>query len=372
MGNLSAIAKSPVVEKIEEWWKTVGSSEAPRRYLGASVIGHECDRYLWLYFRGLLRDDFDGRMYRLFDRGRREEDVFVRELRGIGCEVWPVDTRTGGQWAVSAVGGHFAGHLDGVARGIPGAEKTPHVLEFKTHSAASFAKLEKSGVKIAKPQHYAQMQVYMGLMKLTRALYLAVNKDTDAEYAERVEFDRAYFGATMDRAKRIIEGDDAEPCASRPDDWRCKFCPGRAICWPSASDDRLTTVPRSCAIDCRTCWHAAPVTDGNGARWTCKLGMACSIGQPCRCDFHLLLPGIVRAKLECFRAETGTVEYKLPDGTVFANGGCAISSEEMRDNPKSVVLSPEVQACRTTFPGAHIVQEKDVFSPDSTGDWKPQ
>ena len=63
--------ESETVARIWEWWARKGRSEAPRRYLGASVAGHECDRYLWLHFRGLFRERFEGRMYRLFERGRR-------------------------------------------------------------------------------------------------------------------------------------------------------------------------------------------------------------------------------------------------------------------------------------------------------------
>jgi hypothetical protein len=51
------------------------------------------------------------------------------------------------------------------------------VVEFKTHSAKSFRKLVQRGVAEAKPQHWAQMQVYMQLTGLTRALYVAVCKD---------------------------------------------------------------------------------------------------------------------------------------------------------------------------------------------------
>jgi hypothetical protein len=42
----------------------------------------------------------------------------------------------------------------------------------------SFVELVAKGVRQAKPQHFAQMQIYMRLTTLTRAMYLAVNKDT--------------------------------------------------------------------------------------------------------------------------------------------------------------------------------------------------
>lgn len=49
-----------------------------------------------------------------------------------------------------------------------------HVVEFKIHSAKSFAELVAKGVVLAKSQHAAQMQIYIHLAGIIRALYLAV------------------------------------------------------------------------------------------------------------------------------------------------------------------------------------------------------
>jgi hypothetical protein len=122
-------------------------AETPARgYLGASVIGHACDRYLWLSFRWAGAEAFDGRMLRLFDQGHRAEARFVDELRMIGAEVHETGP-DGQQFAVEACGGHFRGHMDGAALGLPEAPKTWHVLEFKTHNAKSFKALQAEGVR---------------------------------------------------------------------------------------------------------------------------------------------------------------------------------------------------------------------------------
>lgn len=57
-----------------------------------------------------------------------------------------VDPETGRQFRVEAHGGHFGGSLDAVALGPLEAPKTWHVVEFKTHSAKSFAELVAKGV----------------------------------------------------------------------------------------------------------------------------------------------------------------------------------------------------------------------------------
>ena len=80
-----------------------------------------------------------------------------------GATVLDVDPETGRQWRVEAHGGHFGGSLDAVAIGLKEAPKTWHVAEFKTHSAKSFRDLVAKGVALSKPQHWAQMQIYMHL-----------------------------------------------------------------------------------------------------------------------------------------------------------------------------------------------------------------
>jgi hypothetical protein len=170
-------------------------------------------------------------MMRLFDTGNKEEARVISDLRAIGCEVHEVDI-DGKQFSVFGVEGHLSGHLDGCIFGVPEAPKTWHVLECKTHNAKSFAKLLKIGVRDAKPQHYCQMQLYMHLSGMTRALYLAVNKDTDDLYSERVKYNEAESEMLMDRAHRIIN-DTAPPnrISTREDYFECSWCPAKSICW---------------------------------------------------------------------------------------------------------------------------------------------
>jgi hypothetical protein len=281
--------QSKTVEAIYVEYKRRGDTEQPRSYLGASIIGHNCERYLWYTFRFCCRPEFSGRMYRLFSTGDYEELRFVNDLRSIGCEVHDADS-DGNQFAVEALGGHFSGHLDGYALGVLEAPKTWHVLEFKTHNDKSFKKLVKEGVKKSKPQHYAQCVVYMGLTEMTRALYLAVNKDTDELYSERIQFDNIEFNTLMARAERIITGNSPpERISTRQDYYECSFCDARQICW----GDSKSALPIP-GVSCRQCCHATPTMDGK-ACWKCekhKRGLS-PADQSKTCDDHLVLPGLI-------------------------------------------------------------------------------
>ena len=97
--------------------------------------------------------------------------------------------------------------------GLLEAPKTWHVVEFKTHGLKSFRELVAKGVTEAKPQHWAQMQIYMHLTGLTRAMYVAICKDTDDLHVERVRADTDAAERLLAKASRVIH---ARAAASAP------------------------------------------------------------------------------------------------------------------------------------------------------------
>jgi hypothetical protein len=329
MSDLSQHLQPPVVAKIYDWWQQRGRSQKPRQYLGGSEIGHHCERYLWYKFRNSISEQFDGRLYRLFDRGHKEEARFVEELRGIGCEVHEFDS-DGKQFEIVALDGHFRGHADGVALGIPGAERTWHLLEFKTASADRFAEVAKSGVEKAQPQHYAQMQVYMHHLGLTRALYLVVSKNDDQLYAERIRYDGAVAEQLMRRAERIIRSPEAPPRPyERNDYYLCKWCAARDLCWGLGTE----AVPVH-AIDCRQCCHATPKERG---KWVCERRQ--QYGTVC--DKHLFLPSFLEPYGAPADATETSITYRASDGYEFTAGvgEDVLTSRDLASMPKDLLFA---------------------------------
>ncbi|TSE32977.1 oxidoreductase [Tepidimonas taiwanensis] len=324
-----------------------------RPHLGASLIGHPCARYLWLSWRWADKEAFDGRMLRLFEAGRQFEQRIVGELRAIGVQVTDVDEQ-GRQWRVSDHGGHFAGSLDGAALGLPEAPATWHVLEFKTHNAKSFEELKAKGVRDAKPMHYAQMQVYMGLTGMTRAMYIAENKNTSELYSERVEFDAVAFERLRARALSIIESPEPPPrISSDPAWWQCKTCAMHGLCHGEQAP----------LVNCRTCAHSTPVPDGKGG-WKCELrNTAIDISrQHAGCDGHRYIPLLLERIGEQVDATAepdgnAAVRYRTPDGGEFVNGAPPhFASREIRAAQHKVMLADaEVQKVKAEWPGAEVV-----------------
>ncbi len=304
--------RTQTTRAIYAWREAEEAKNPPRQYLGASLIGHACERHLWLSFRLAGREQFDGRMLRMFDRGQREEAVFVSELRGIGCEVHDVDA-AGQQFAVEAHGGHFRGHLDGAVLGIPEAPATWHVLELKTHGAKSFKELQAKGVMAAKPMHYAQVQVYMHLTGMSRALYLAVNKDTDEIHQERIERNAEHGRALLERAERVIFAPEPPPLLSQDPAWfECKWCHFHSLC-------HGTTAPK---VNCRTCAHSTPTPHGG---WQCEwlLKGLTFDEQRAGCPDHRHFPVLLAnwAEITDASAEANWVKYRNKlTGHAFCNG----------------------------------------------------
>lgn len=255
-------------------------SDSRREHLGASQIGRECERQIWYGFRWAKTIRHDGRLLRLFDSGNHAEPCFVADLRRIGVTVLEVDPSTGRQWVLRDEGGHFGGSMDGAGLGIPEALQTWHVLEFKTHGEKSFKELEAKGVMLSKPDHYAQMQVYMHLSGMTRALYLAVNKNTDDLYAERVRYDAPAALRLIEKARRIVSASAPPPRMSNDRNfYLCKWCDFHDICHGDKLPER----------NCRTCLHSTPV---DGGSWACAAGRDMGGGKaalPC----HRYIPPLV-------------------------------------------------------------------------------
>lgn len=325
-------------------WREQQADDGLRLHLGASLIGHPCLRYLWHTFRWARVADFDGRTLRLFDRGQREEAVIVAELRGIGAEVSDAQP-DGSQWRVSFCGGHGGGSMDGIARALPGGSPTNwEVLECKTHNAKSFKELAEKGVEKAKRQHWAQMQIYMALTGMTRANYIAVCKDDDQIYHERVHADVAAGKALLERAESVIFAAEPPPGISADPAWyQCKMCSYHALCHGDTAP--LPT--------CRSCCHATPERAGH---WQCERHNKAltTDEQKHGCDAHRYIPATLARFAELVDADASAnwARYRLKAGGEFVNGQPpeAVSSVEIHAaQDKRMLVDPTVQEFRQTF-----------------------
>ena len=317
--------------KIYEWYES--KKEDHREHLGASLIGHHCDRFLWLTFRWAASPQFGGRVLRLFDTGKREEARVYEELRAIGVELHTEDG--GKQITCRDSTGHFGGSLDGVGLGFPEAPKSWAVLEIKTANDKAFTSLKAKGVEAAKPQHYAQMQTYMGMMEMDRAMYICINKNTDDIHTEWVHFDKETYRDLLARAGRTIKrATPADKISEDPSNWLCKMCDMYKLCHQQEPAE----------ANCRTCCHSTPK---DGGKWQCHEHdkELSADDQRKGCDSHLFIPALVHGTP--VDGGVNFVEYFVEStGETFKNGPAHTTSREVTKRglkKKAVVdLGPEI------------------------------
>lgn len=222
---------------------------APRTYLGASRLGHACERALQFEFAGAPKDegaDFGGQTLRIFEIGHQLEDLAIRWLRAAGLDLY---TRKGNrpdgeQFGFSVAGGRIRGHVDGIIADAPAALglHIPALWECKTMNAKNWRACVKDGVAVAKPVYAAQIALYQAYMEGTvpgisanPALFTAINKDTAELYHELVPFDAGLAQRMSDRGVRILQATDAGELlpriATNRDFFECRFCSWAARCW---------------------------------------------------------------------------------------------------------------------------------------------
>lgn len=286
--------------------------------IGGGIIGKPCARELLLRFRWALpAESFPGRILRLFGTGKREEIRVIQELKDLGLTV--VDTIDNEQIRVEHFGGHVSGYIDAVVLGIPEAPKSWHIVEIKTANEKNFEKIKAEGVRKAKVEHYAQMQTYMGLEKIKKAIYICINKNTDEIYTERVKFESAYFKALIAKAKTIIQNEAELPpkINQEPSGYGCMFCSQKEYCHQ--------TEPIFPDMNCRTCAHSTPTLDG---KWQCsKHDKSLTVEeQKQACDQHMYLPMLVIG-YEPFDVTDGNVIYKKRGKTFVNRPGLGIVTD---------------------------------------------
>lgn len=221
----------------------------PRTYLGASRLGHACERALQFEFAGAPKDegaDFGGQTLRIFAIGHQLEELAIRWLRAAGIDLY---TRKGNrpdgdQFGFSVAGGRIRGHVDGIIADAPAALglRTPALWECKTMNAKNWRACVKDGVTVSKPVYAAQIAIYQAYMEATvpgisanPALFTAINKDTAELHHELVPFDADLAQRMSDRAVRILQATDAGELlpriATSRDFFKCRFCAHAERCW---------------------------------------------------------------------------------------------------------------------------------------------
>lgn len=314
----------PLEELISKAREEAEKDDPPRDYIGASIIGEECERALFYGFRKTEPVEFPGRIHRRFDMGHWGEEHIIAQLRLAGFEIHcfnPASTKPKSQFRANAAGGLISGGMDGFIRGKflgdqwhlleakviisskyeRGEDGEPcanKLTEDKKKAQGTWWKVKSQGVKKAIPKHYAQCQLYMGLSHaknpnhpdgfkyhscwgldapLKRAFYVAMNSDTSQMSGEVIEYNAADARMLYRRALEVITADKPpERPYKSPDYPPCSWCAFKEGCHYGQPPARL----------CSTCKHYVIKLPGRGGNYSKRVVNVCglhkrAIGEPC-------------------------------------------------------------------------------------------
>ncbi len=257
--------------------------EEPRRYLGASGIGKNCNALHALTLRGFPGDQPSPQLIRIFSEGHRIEAEVVAMLKRSGHLVREVDESTGKQFRFSNFGGHHMANLDGLI--TPVGTEEAMTLEIKSMNRDKFKAFQTKGVKLSHPDYYDQVIDGLGLARealgdvLSKCFFVAYCKDNSQYHVEIVEFDQKHYVNLTGKATAIIRLHGSERQALHRNEYDCQQCFKRTSCWEPDVQER----------HCSHCKHAIPNTAVDDGRWACVLRNLTDVSQPCS-SFQLFRP----------------------------------------------------------------------------------
>ena len=235
----------------EEW----GNDK--RNYLGMSIIGHKCHRFLQFVHYGTFTKKFPRRIERLFNVGHEAEPRLIKALQSLGIHVFDQQKKVIGKT------GHVQGHIDGNATWFSDEfqlfSAEPFLVEFKTHNQKSFDELLRTpNLFDTKPIHFSQMISYMGHQKQDKGLYVAENKNTSEIHVRVIDSDQDHFNDLQRKEIEVVTADTLLPRIGNDNrTWfECKMCDAKDVCFGDKQVDK----------DCRNCQYVDVL---DGGKWKC-------------------------------------------------------------------------------------------------------
>lgn len=225
---------------IDEPLKHEANNSPKRSYIGASIIGHPCDRHVQYHLletrKTCPKKAFSPRTIRIFDRGNIYEEKARIWLKNAGF--------------LFGYGKHgksfhdfdnlFQGHVDGIITGwkkhdVQCPIPLPVLWENKCLNSKNWKKVSTDKLKDYSSIYYAQVQMYMYYTGLANCLFTAVNADTMELYHELVPYNKTEANLILARVESIINATNnnivMQKCASKSDFYICKLCDFRKECW---------------------------------------------------------------------------------------------------------------------------------------------
>lgn len=239
MAKINHTVFDRTLAKIDQELVRIKESEQMRWYVGMSAIGKECQRDLWYNYHLASKKTFNPRGVCAIEDGFDQEEKMIKRINMMDfLELHTIDPKTEKQISFSFLDGHFAGHADGMIKGVIEAPDKWHVWEHKSVNEGKFNKLiklridkgEKKSLKEWDYVYWEQAQCYMHSAKLDRH-YLTVSTPGGRDHISvRTERSESSIDGILEKAHQIIKGDIPDKISKNKEFYLCKFCDHADVC----------------------------------------------------------------------------------------------------------------------------------------------
>lgn len=217
-------------ERLESLFIDVPDEQrAGRGYIGCSVIGHPCDRYIW-FEKTQQASVVPWQLSRRFERGKWEEKRIKTLLKHEdGVKVIAEEV------AVKDPKSPLKGRYDFLIT----VDKTEVIVEVKTMSQSSWKRFLRQDLETYSPTYYAQVQSYLNLAVIEWCLFIAINKNTEEIEKRAIRREPHVLEGLRMKANRIASL-QAKPLGlacglTMPPE--CNGCVYRNKCWVDLQPD---------------------------------------------------------------------------------------------------------------------------------------
>lgn len=239
-----ARASDAINEAVDAGLTRKRQGQERRAYVGASAIGHECERSIQFEYAGAQKEkDFEPNTLRRFDSGHMGEELARAWFIDAGFKLVQRNQRTGERFRWTQLDDQASGEPDGVF--IDGPEiagvSYPALWEHKYVGSKTFRDIAKNGLKKARPGYYSQTQINMAYLDLHSgpAIFTVTCGDDGQQVHLLIEFDPEEAQRTSDKFVRIVKATKAGELLPRPFKDRtfyiCRGCFFAERCWGMVS-----------------------------------------------------------------------------------------------------------------------------------------
>lgn len=315
--------EDPTLRALDRAVAAKGNDEVARPRLGASGVGHPCERRTWYQFRWAADRNIEPRGVRAIRSGHRGEAEMTEDLallEPLGIQLW-TKGEDGKQIGFTDLGDHFGGSIDGVILGLLQAPQTPHVWENKVCNQEKTDKLkklkldlgEKDALKAWDATYYAQAQLYMHYLQLDRHYLTVCTPGLREVISVRTEYDMTDAIRFQVKAARIIFTNHVPAKISEDPAWfECGYCDFWNVCHGGDFAQ----------VNCRTCTHSTARQEREGSGWHCARhdNERTVDEQREGCTAHLYHPELVPGVLVEVADDETAVTYALHNGETWVDG----------------------------------------------------